>query len=340
MNHTFLKLGVAGIVATLTGCAVVAADPDPNPETLDPSEPTVQTHQAIVHGAPDHGRHPSVVALLVNEGAVSHLCTASVIAPDVLLTARHCVADVRVDRIECPARVSQVGRSFAAASMSVFLGDDARASAPAAYARSVHVPYTDALCDADIALVTLDRELPLSPLRLARRHAPTEQQSIVAVGYGKTGNRSSVGVRRFRTDVPIVAVTSTEITVGESTCSGDSGGPAIDAQTGEIIGVLSRGSVDCASDRSLNIYVRVTAFLDLIDRITGLSAPADAPPPYTPPADIGEPCSDGESCATGLCVLERGYCSRACGPSVGRCPAGFRCARRADATEGVCARRT
>lgn len=335
--NTFLKLGVAGVFAALSACASHDERPaDP----LDPSEPAVQTHQAIVHGAPDRGRHPSVVALLVDEGSVRHLCTASVIAPDVLLTARHCVADVRVERIECPPRVSQVGRSFAAASVSVFLGDDARATSPAAYARSIHVPYTDALCDADIAVVTLDRKLEVPPLRIARTYRPREGGSIVAVGYGKTSNRSSVGVRRFRTEVPIVDVTPTELVVGESTCSGDSGGPAFDAQTGEILGVLSRGSVDCTGDRTSNVYVRVTAFLDLIDRITGLSPPTAPPPPYTPPADIGEPCTDGESCATGLCVLARGYCSRACGPAIGRCPPGFRCARRADAAEGVCAHKT
>jgi len=333
--NTYLKLGVAGVFAALSSCAAVSDEA----LTTDDSEPAVQTSQAIVHGALDRGRHPSVVALVAREGAIEHLCTASVIAPDVLLTARHCVADVRVDRIECPPRVSQVGRSLAAASLQVFLGDDVRTSLPAAYGRSIHVPYTDALCDADIAVVTLDRKLSVAPMPLARATRPVEQRSIVAVGYGKTSNRSRVGVRRFRSEVPIVTVSPTELEVGESTCSGDSGGPAIDPGTGEILGVLSRGSVDCAGDRTRNVYVRVSAFLDLIDRIAGPPAPVDASP-YTPPADLGEPCTDGESCATGLCVLTGGYCSRACGPEVGRCPAGFRCARRTTATEGVCARRT
>jgi len=335
--NTFLKLGVAGIMATLSACASSHDGRD----ILDPTPPAVQTAQAIVHGAPDRGRHPSVVALIAQEGELSHICTAAVIAPDVLLTARHCVAHVRVDRIECPPRVSQVGRSFEAASLAVHVGDDTRAAPPSAYGRSIHVPYTDALCDADIAVVTLDRKLAVPPMRLARNHSPRERQAIVAVGFGKTGDRSGAGRRRFRTDVPIVSVSPTEFLVGESTCSGDSGGPAIDPLTGDILGVVSRGSVDCAGDRTRNVYVRVTPFLDLIDRIVGGPAPIDLPPdPYAPPADIGEACSDGESCATGLCVLERGYCSRACGATVGRCPPGFRCARRAGATEGVCARKT
>ncbi len=335
--NTFLKLGVAGVIASLIGCA--ARVDRESLESGEPSEPTVQASQAIVHGAADRGRHPSVVALIAREGSTSHICTAALIAPDIVLTARHCVADLRVASIECPPRVSQVGRSLEAASLAVVLGDDASSSPPAAYGRSVHVPYTDALCDADIAVVTLDRKLPLTPLRLARRSSLVEGRTVTAVGYGKTSDRSAAGRKRFRTDVPIVAVSPTEFVVGESTCSGDSGGPAIDSISGEIVGVVSRGSVDCAGDRTSNVYTRVTAFLDLIDRIAGEPPPVDEPP-YTPPADMGEACSDGESCATGLCVLDAGYCSRACGPSVGRCPNGFRCARRAGATEGVCARKS
>src|SRR5688500_18811004 len=113
--NTFLKLGVAGLFATLSCCARY----DDGGPVDESAEPAVPTSQAIVHGALDRGRHPSVVAIVANEGATTHICTATVIAPNVLLTARHCVADVRVERIECPPRVSQVGRALEAASIQV-----------------------------------------------------------------------------------------------------------------------------------------------------------------------------------------------------------------------------
>jgi hypothetical protein len=331
----WLKLGVAGLVAVIPACSA-------SHEDVEPSAPAVSVSEAIVHGALDKGRHPAVVALIAKDGATTHLCTAIVIAPDVLLTARHCVADLRTTKIECPARTSQVGRPLAAADLSVIIADDARGSAPVAYGRSIHTPYTDLLCDADIALVTLDRPLHIKPLVVARASRPLVGQSIVSVGYGRIGAKGYEGIRRFRASVPILSATATELVVGESTCSGDSGGPAIDETSGEVVGVLSRGSFDCTTPTSRNVYTQTAAYLDLIDRIAG-------PPPITPPSpavsapsDMGEPCYEGESCASGLCTEPGtdGYCSRPCGPDVGRCPTGYRCARRSGASSGVCARRT
>lgn len=331
----WLKLGVAGVVSLF--CACSSTD-----EQIDPSAPAVAVDQAIVHGSLDRGRHPAVVALRAREGTHGWMCTAFVIAPDVLLTARHCVALLSTEKIECPARVPQVARPLAAMSLTVHLGDDSRGSAPAAYGRSIHTPYTDALCDADIAVITVDRPLNVRPLRVARASFPRAGNTIVSVGYGRIGPPGREGVRRFRAGIPILSTTPTELVVGETTCSGDSGGPAIDEMTGEVIGVLSRGTYDCVSPSSRNVYTQTAAYLDLIDRILGPVALDPAPPPVSPPTDVGEPCTDGTSCASGLCVAPgpAGYCSRPCGPDVGRCPNGFRCAQRSTASSGVCARRT
>lgn len=331
--QTLLKLGIAGIATWFSGCSGIVKE-----EIV--RDDAVSVDEAIVHGALDRGRHPGVVALFADEGTAQQMCTAFVIAPDVLVTARHCVAELRTSSVECPARVPQVGRPFAAASLSVRLGDDVRAAAPAAFGRSIHTPYTDALCDADIAVVTLDRPLPVRPMVIARKPPPVGP--IVAVGYGIIGPSGREGLRRFRQNVPIIAATPTEITVAESTCSGDSGGPAIDEASGEVIGVLSRGNVDCTKPTSRNIYVKTLPFLDLIDRILGYSggAPAVEPTPSAP-TDIGDECRSGAACATGLCVEPgpSGYCSRACGPASGKCPTGYRCARSASQPNGVCARR-
>ncbi len=334
------KLGVAGIVAGIAFGTLSCSAHRPLEE--DEGD-VVRVHEAIVHGALDRGRHPAVVALVSDR----FLCTAVVVAPDVVLTARHCVADVLVPRIECPARVRQVGPSYAASSLTVRLGDDAT-SPIAARGRAVHVPRTDALCDADVAIVALDRPLDVMPLRIARPDATRPGARIDAVGYGKLGDRGGDGTRRFRSRVQVLETTTTELVVGEATCSGDSGGPAIDSLTGEIVGILSRGSARCGGTSSRNVYMRLGPHLALIERALGGTLPPGPPaPPASEPAhDVGEGCTDGATCASGICVSPTasgpdGYCSRPCGPGVaigGRCPRGHRCARRAGSTQGVCAR--
>ncbi|MBI2394447.1 MAG: S1 family peptidase [Deltaproteobacteria bacterium] len=321
------KLGVAGAAMALVACSAE------RPIDADPSV-SVTVDQAIVHGARDGTRHRSVVALIARDGAVGHLCTAAVIAPDVVLTARHCVAELLAAGIECPARAPQVGASLHPGALAVHPSADARTGPPAAFGRAIHAPRTDALCDADLALVTLDRPVAVPPMRLARGKRPRVGDRIVAVGYGQLGDRGGQGLRRFRSDVSILSVSPAEMVVDESTCSGDSGGPAIDEDTGEILGVLSRGSSTCAGAGARNVYTRVTPFLELIDRVVGVEPP---PSPAPPPAnDVGEPCSDGGTCAAGLCLgAPSGYCTRPCGGTAKRCPNGYRCTRPAPAAPAV-----
>lgn len=334
--QTWLKLGI-GIFSCLPACSGIVRDDRIVP---DESVPAVSVDQAIVHGALDRGRHPAVVALFADEGTTHHVCTAFVIAPDVLLTARHCVAEMRTSTLECPARVPQVGRPLAAASLSVHISDDVRSDAAVAHGRSIHTPYTDVLCDADIAVVTIDRPLRIRPLAIARSSRARAGDTIVSVGYGRIGPSGHEGLRRFRAGIPVIDASPTELTVGESTCSGDSGSPAIDEATGEVVGVLSRGSIDCTRSSARNVYIQTLPHLELIDRILGYSAPS-APAPADTATDVGESCVTGASCASGLCAEAGadGYCSRRCGPELRRCPAGYRCARQTTATTGVCARR-
>ncbi len=336
---TLMKLGVAGVRAlafsTLV-CLAVAGCSAERPIEPDPDGPAVTTSEAIVRGALDRGRHPAVVAVMVDDGPSRALCTGVVVARDAVLTARHCLAESIVDTIRCPAREPQLGRHAAASAIAIHAADDVREAPPVAWGRSVRVPPGDALCDADLALVTLDRPLEgVTPLQLSRL-APRVSDRIVAVGYGQVGDRGRSGVRRFRTDVVVTRTTAFELTVSESTCSGDSGGPAIDAESGEVVGILSRGSERCRGGGAWNVYVQTAPHLAWIERALGH---ASAGAPATKASDVGEPCVDGASCAAGYCVTSSptSYCSRPCGPDIGRCPNGFRCARSTGASAGVCA---
>jgi hypothetical protein len=141
--------------------------------------------------------------------------------------------------------------------------------------------------------------------------------------------------------VRVLSVSVSELTVGEATCHGDSGGPALDQSTGEIVGVVSRGGPSCEGPGVHNIYTRADAFTWLVDeafaKVAGLERDGDgdagAPPTSVPkgtkqkpPSDVGGPCVRGADCAAGVCITDpKGmYCSRPCGTG-DRCPAKYHC---------------
>ncbi|MGZ3420177.1 MAG: S1 family peptidase [Polyangiales bacterium] len=322
---TFVKLGVAGIALSFLACSSHSS-------SVDDDLPAVATDEAIVHGALDRDRHPAVVAIATRDG---HLCSGSLVAPNVVLTARHCVAHLVDENIVCPGAF---GAALAPGDLAIVLGSDASTGTLGAYAHKVHVPPGNAVCDADIALLELDRPISgIEPMRLARDISPQKGERIVAVGFGLTHSTSgTAGVRRLRMGVPITAVTDHELTVGESTCFGDSGGPAIDEQTGEILGVLSRGGGGCEG-QVWNVYTRISPWASLIDPLVHTPSGGGAPAPDL--GDMGDPCTKGSTCASGVCVSAQpeGYCSRACGTGT-RCPTGYRCAKSGD--HSVCARKS
>jgi hypothetical protein len=307
----FLALALA-----LSACASAA-----DPPTVGDS--AVQADEVeIVTGVPDHGRDPAVVALDIGDVA---LCTASLIAPDVILTARHCVS-FTTESVACPATTPQITGNRAPSSLKVLLGDDVASSHEVAQGKAVLVPPGDALCDADIALVVLDRPVAgVDPLAVSK-DGIAQGAHVTAVGYGKRGDDGSAGQKLLRSHVQVLDTSDTEFLVGEATCQGDSGGPAIDESSGAIVGVVSRGGPTCDGAGAHNVYTRVDAFLPLVAQALARStggAPKKGP---AAPSDMGAACESGGDCASGVCVTSGAaqYCSRPCG-SADRCPTHFRC---------------
>jgi hypothetical protein len=302
----------------------------------------------IVSGVPDRGRDPAVIAIdVAGEG----LCSGTLISSQIVLTARHCVSRT-TESVSCPPEGPQIMQNRAPSSLGILVGDDVTTARLVAKGQALVVPAGDTLCQEDIALIVLDRPVTgVHPLGV-RTTAVKAGEHVRAVGYGRTGTGGGAGQKLLREHVTVQSVSGAELLVGEATCQGDSGGPAIDEQTGEVIGVVSRGGPSCVGPNVHNIYTRVDAFASLVeDAFRHVARPEPAPavdagapqtkpgPKSKPTSDVGNACSKGASCATGICVSAPaggGYCSRQCGTG-DRCPDGFHCEKTNDASR-VCIR--
>lgn len=250
--------------------ALLAASCAPLPEDalgadLDPATDTAV--DPIVGGTRDRAAHPAVLALSIGPDS---LCTGSLVAEDLVLTARHCVSETN-EWLDCANDRWEAVRERPASEIALLSGDDVRARDRTVLARGsrVIVPRSRRMCGADVALVVLDRPVrAIAPMRIDLRKPIATGDLLTVVGFGARGASASspYGVRYQRARLPIVDWSANEFTAGRATCSGDSGGPAIDPSTGAIVGVLSRGSSPCTAPTAQSVWTRVSAAKSLLDR--------------------------------------------------------------------------
>ena len=133
----------------------------------------------IVSGVPDRGRDPAVIAIdVAGEG----LCSGTLIANQIVLTARHCVSRT-AEQVSCPPAGPQITQNRAPDTLGILVGDDITTAKLVARGRTLVVPPGDALCQADIALIVLDRPVVgVTPLGF-RRSAVKAGEHVRAVGY-------------------------------------------------------------------------------------------------------------------------------------------------------------
>jgi hypothetical protein len=318
-SRVYVAALVSGVAAIVSGCAAET-------ESATTHDAVGRVIQPIIGGTISGAEHDEVVVLVTfRDGARRFLCSATLVAPNLLLTARHCVTDFAAGSAACTAEgTPRTGAGVQAdrdpSSLVLFVGSNGVAPDSSVEANSVARgsklivdTSTTTQCNHDIAFVVLDKPVTTAPVATIRLEALSAAEKVAAVGWGVDETGRLTASREIRQDLPLLGVGPgtypdnptlgfgrKEFMVGESTCAGDSGGPAL-SKTGAVVGVASRTgngqpgdatnyAATCTGASAHAVYTQLSAHKDLVMRAfeaAGAVPKTEVAPqatPVTPPA--------------------------------------------------------
>lgn len=207
-----------------------------------------------------------------------YFCGGTLVAPNKVLTAAHCVAGLDW---------TKNGAVLAGASD---LYDSANGTVAGVWRQWNHPKYNAAAIQNDVAVLTLDRPLDIPTLRLAASNDDalyTAGRDSVVYGWGLTSGAdgADLSVKLKTAQLPLVAdatcnsamqsvlgeddfaegsmlCAGTPATGGDAgtttPCNGDSGGPLVSG--GKIIGIVSWGVQGCTAQGAYPVFTKVKSY--------------------------------------------------------------------------------
>ena len=232
---------------------------------------TQTSAQAITFGVPDEGEHPNVGSFIgesidpeTGDTLLFQLCTGTLIAEDVVLSASHCFAGL-------PDSITAVHFTLDEvidADRDGLVDDvDLLSGTPVThplYGHRANNTYDIAVFLLDAAVTDVE-PAPLAPAHTLDRTG-LRDETFTAVGYGTV--RSSIrqgpqgfeaGWRREKADQELLSVTKAWVTLSMNpstgnggTCYGDSGGPHF--LNGLVVSITVTGDAMCkATDKTYRV---------------------------------------------------------------------------------------
>ncbi len=300
-----LALGIVAIAGASSGCAYDVREASTDSSIGTKSQPviggTVSERESVV--------------LVRSRGATgTSVCSGTLVAPNLVLTARHCVSAfqngdfmctiegfVDLSRPRSPVNAGDMGLPYPPEDVGIHVGTEPDFDDPTTIGRAIIAPESDTICRNDIAFVILEEELDVeySPIRLEDGVVQNEPSTVV--GFGLNDNRRIE--RTERSGLPIVAIGFSDFypvegnalprtfVLGTSVCPGDSGGPAYSDETEEVMGVFSFFRGDCESSEARNFFTQAAPFRSIALQAfqeagyLELIEPEEPPPPEDPPPD-------------------------------------------------------
>jgi secreted trypsin-like serine protease len=253
-------LAAATLSSGLLTTTANAADPD----TWDAKAPP------IVGGQPAKiAEHPWVVYLIDKQG--NQFCGGTIAKANKIVTAAHCVSGEKPENVQ------------------VVAGRESKQSQDGKIAKVtgiwVHPGFQNANSGSDVAVVTVDQDLPQQPLPVAGKedrplYEPGKMSMVL--GWGATAEGGQASENLQKAEVPLVSDQECQKAYpqykadamvcaglpqgGVDSCQGDSGGPLV--VDNKLVGIVSTGN-GCARPNAPGIYTRVATYHDDVQQQLG-----------------------------------------------------------------------